>query len=105
MNKDKNTMTELVQLVIEWGNKRGLIQERYSTRQMLKVMEEVGELAGALAKRKHIDTVDAIGDSFVTLIILSAQLDLDPAECLRFAYEQISERKGKTVDGVFIKES
>lgn len=98
-------MTELVKLVIEWGNKRGLIQERYATRQMLKVMEEVGELAGALAKRNDNDIVDAVGDSFVTLIILSAQLGLDPAECLSFAYDQISERKGQTVDGVFIKES
>ena len=105
MNMNQHTMTELVQLVIEWGNKRGLIQERYATRQMLKVTEEIGELAGALAKRNDDAIVDAIGDSFVTLIILSAQLRLDPAACLNFAYEQIAERKGQTVDGVFIKES
>ena len=98
-------MTELVQLVIEWGNQRGLLQERYATRQMLKVTEEIGELAGALAKRKDTEIVDAIGDSFVTLIILSSQLGLDPAQCLNFAYDQIAERKGKTIDGVFIKES
>lgn len=105
MNMNQHTMTELVQLVIEWGNQRGLLQERYATRQMLKVMEEVGELAGSLAKRKDNDIVDAIGDSFVTLIILSAQLGMDPAACLNFAYEQIANRKGQTVDGVFIKES
>lgn len=96
-------MTELVQLVIEWGNQRGLLQERYATRQMLKVTEEIGELAGALAKRKETEIVDAIGDSFVTLIILSSQLGFDPAQCLNFAYDQIAERKGETVDGVFIK--
>ena len=102
---NQRTMTELVQLVIEWGNQRGLLQERYATRQMLKVTEEVGELAGALAKRKETEIVDAIGDSFVTLIILSSQLGFDPAQCLNFAYDQIAERKGETVDGVFIKES
>jgi NTP pyrophosphatase (non-canonical NTP hydrolase) len=105
MNINQHTMTELVQLVIEWGNKRGLLQERYATRQMLKVTEEIGELAGALAKRNEIDIMDAVGDSFVTLIILSAQLGLDPAACLNFAYEQIADRKGQTIDGVFIKES
>ena len=102
---NQRTMTELVQLVIEWGNQRGLLQERYATRQMLKVTEEIGELAGALAKRKDTEIVDAIGDSFVTLIILSSQLGLDPAQCLNFAYDQIAERKGETIDGVFIKES
>lgn len=70
---------------------------------MLKVTEEIGELAGSIAKNKRDDTIDAIGDSFVTLIILSAQLGLDPAECLQQAYNEIANRKGETVDGVFIK--
>jgi len=100
---DKMNFTELIQATIEWGNQRGLIQERNATRQMLKVTEEIGELAGSIAKNKREDTIDAIGDSFVTLIILSAQLGLDPAECLRQAYDEIADRKGETVDGVFIK--
>jgi NTP pyrophosphatase (non-canonical NTP hydrolase) len=96
--------TELIQATIEWGNQRGLIQERNASRQMLKVMEEVGELAGSLAKNKRDETIDAIGDSLVTIIILSAQLGLDPTECLQTAYWEIANRKGKTVDGVFVKE-
>lgn len=96
--------TELIQSTIEWGNQRGLIQERHASRQMLKVMEEVGELAGSLAKDKRDETIDAIGDSLVTIIILSAQLGLDPTECLQAAYDEIAERKGKTVNGVFVKE-
>jgi Phosphoribosyl-ATP pyrophosphohydrolase. len=95
--------TELIQATIEWGSQRGLIQERNATRPMLKVTEEIGELAGSLAKNKREDTIDAIGDSFVTLIILSAQLGLDPADCLQQAYNEIPDRKGETVDGVFIK--
>jgi len=96
--------TELIQATIEWGNQRGLIQERNATRQMLKVTEEIGELAAAISRNKRDDTIDAIGDSLVTLIILSAQLGLDPAECLRQAYDEIVDRKGTTVDGVFVKE-
>ena len=95
--------TELIQATIEWGNQRGLIQERNATRQMLKVTEEIGELAGSLAKNKREDTIDAIGDSFVTLIILSAQLGLDPRDCLQQEYNEIADRKGETVDGVFVK--
>lgn len=96
--------TELIQAVIEWGNNRDLIHRQNASRQMLKVTEEIGELAAAISRNKHEDTVDAIGDSFVTLIILSAQLGLDPADCLKQAYSEIAGRKGKTVDGVFVKD-
>jgi len=65
---------------------------------------EVGELASAVAKDNEDATVDAIGDVLVTIIILSAQLELSPWYCLESAYEEIRNRKGKTVDGVFIKE-
>ena len=98
------TFEELQEAVLEWGSQRGLIQERNATRQMLKVTEEIGELAGSLAKDNREETIDAIGDSFVTLIILSAQLGLDPSECLQQAYNEIAGRKGETIDGVFIKD-
>ncbi len=71
---------------------------------MIKVVEEVGELAAALLKNNESGIVDSIGDSFVTLIILSAQLGLDPTQCLNAAYKEIADRKGKTVNGTFIKE-
>ena len=44
------------------------------------------------------------GDVIVTLIILSNQLNIDFVECLERAYDKISKRKGKTIDGAFIKE-
>ena len=96
-------MSELVKLVVEWGEKRDLIKPENSNRQMLKVFEEIGELASGLARNNRTDIIDAIGDSFVTLIILSAQMDLDVELCLNSAYNEISNRKGKTVNGVFLK--
>ena len=45
-----------------------------------------------------------MGDIFVTLIILCDQLNLDLVDCLARAYEKIKDRKGKTINGVFIKE-
>lgn len=98
------TMTELTQFVIEWGKDRNLIERKNADKQMIKVVEEVGELAAALLKNSESGIVDSIGDSFVTLIILSAQLGLDPTQCLNAAYKEIADRKGKTVNGTFIKE-
>jgi NTP pyrophosphatase (non-canonical NTP hydrolase) len=71
---------------------------------MLKVMEEVGETTGALLKGKEDELKDGIGDILVTVIILSQQLGYSPTECLQLAYDEIADRKGKTIDGVFVKD-
>ena len=89
--------------VHKWADSRGLLSNGDANRQMLKVIEEIGELAGSMAKKKDEDIVDAIGDSFVTLIILSHQLGHDPDRCLYHALGEISGRNGRMIDGVFIK--
>jgi len=96
-------MRELTNLIIQWAYDRGL-QTMDPTKQMLKLTEEVGELAGSLAKKRMTDSIDAIGDIYVVLTILSLQLDLNIEECVKAAYDVIKNRKGKVVDGVFIKE-
>lgn len=45
-----------------------------------------------------------MGDIFVTLIVLCNQLGINCVKCLEMAYEKISKRCGKTVNGTFIKE-
>ena len=83
---------------------KSLLKEENSHAQMLKVLEEVGETAGAILKKKNQEIIDGLGDSFVTLIILCYQLGLEPKECLSTAWNEIKNRKGKTVDGTFIRE-
>jgi NTP pyrophosphatase (non-canonical NTP hydrolase) len=90
--------------VIEWANERGLIKEENATKQFIKLTEEVGELASALLKKDPYETIDAIGDINIVLIILCEQLGLNMSECVNSAYNEIKERKGKLVDGTFIKE-
>lgn len=97
------TFDDLIDNVINWANDRSILKEENASKQMLKVMEEVGETAGALAKNKIDELKDGIGDSFVTLIILAAQKGFTPAECLEAAWNEIKDRQGKTVNGVFIK--
>ena len=53
---------------------------------------------------KNKEIIDGLGDSFVTLIILCYQLDLEPKQCLQSAWDEIKNRKGKTVNGTFIRE-
>ena len=91
-------------LVLKWADERGLLKAENAPRQMLKLIEEVGELAGAMAKNKPGDIVDAIGDIQVVLIILSKQLGYDYEQCLVDAYNVIKERKGKLINGVFVKD-
>ena len=97
-------LSNMNDLVLKWADERGLLKAENAPRQMLKLMEEVGELAGAMAKNKQGDIIDAIGDIQVVLIILSKQLGIDYKESLIYAYNEIKERKGKLINGVFVKD-
>ena len=97
------TTGELFLAIEEWGKERNIISPENRGRQALKVMEEVGETMAALARGNRAELKDGIGDSIVTLIILAAQSGLSAHDCLHSAYNEIKDRKGKTVDGVFIK--
>jgi len=101
---DEPTFDELAYSVKLWAESRDLIKKENVSRQMLKVMEEVGETAASIARGNRDLIKDGIGDSFVTLIILSWQNGIDPTECLRAAWEEIKDRKGTTENGVFIKQ-
>lgn len=96
-------MTDLIKNIQNWVSDRNL--ETQDPRiQMCKTMEEMGELANAINKGNKIDAMDGIGDVVVTLICISMQLGVDFNECLKMAYDEIKHRKGKMVNGMFVKE-
>lgn len=97
-------MRELIESVEEWAIERDLDQAD-SSKQFLKVGEEIGEVARSLARSDREGLKDGIGDVVVTLIILGMQNGLALEECLECAYKEIKERKGKTINGVFVKEA
>lgn len=97
-------MNELIEDVQIWAMDKNL-QNADSSKQFLKVVEEVGEVAAALARNDKEMLTDGIGDVVVTLIILASQNGLSLEECLQTAYNEIKGRKGKTINGVFVKES
>lgn len=92
----------LIELVEEWSVDREL-NVADPSKQFLKVTEEIGEIAAALARDNRNDLEDALGDTVVTLIILAQQKGLALEDCLTVAYNVIKDRNGEMKDGVFIK--
>ena len=103
MKYDMNIF-ELIEAVESWAIERGL-DKADTSKQFLKVTEEVGEVARSLARSDKEGLKDGIGDVVVTLIILAMQNELILEECLQAAYDEIKDRKGKMLNGVFVKES
>ena len=100
--------TDLITKINEWADERNLKQADPKI-QWMRITEEVGEILDVLLKpTKFTDPQmalkDAVGDTLVTIIVLAHQLDLDVTECLSIAYEEIKNRKGKMVNGTFVKE-
>ena len=110
-------MKKLVNKVIKWAEDRNIIEGSDPSRQIYKTMEEATELAvaiGAWSQEANqdegdvegpaLEAKDAIGDITVTLIIIAEQLGFTFEDCLWTAWEEIKDRKGRIVNGVFVKE-
>ena len=98
------TFEKLKKEVLHWGKEKGILKPENQLKQMGKMVSEVGELCDAIIKENADDQCDAIGDTLVTIIILSQQLGYDPVKCLEVAYNEIKNRTGKTINGTFIKD-
>lgn len=121
----KMTFEELKEKVLEWADDKDLLHSKNADKQFMKFIEEVfefktefdnwvflREMCGFVtdeelmymgAKSLTVNKKLEMGDVFVTLIILCEQLGIDPVYCLSKAYEKISKRTGKTINGQFIK--
>lgn len=163
-------MNNLIKNIEQWANDRNIINGSTPQKQMLKLMEEFGELVAGHNKNDMEFIKDSIGDCVVVLTIIQKQLNgknlhfiydieksaglgeknaeyylfcistalgkssyfalkndkrallhyleeiwiglirystlkgLDFKECVQHAYDQIKDRKGKMIDGVFVKE-
>ena len=98
-------MLETKNKVVQWAKDRNLIEGATPDKQFLKLAEEMGELGSGLAKNNQDEIKDAIGDMMVVLTIMAEQLGMTVDEWYAHAYNEIKDRKGKMVDGVFVKES
>lgn len=107
-----NNFEDLKTNVLSWADDKDLLHSENADKQFMKFIEEVFEFKSAfeivkllnINEHSFFDMMLEMGDIFVTLIILCKQIGMDPEDCLSMAYEKISKRKGKTINGQFIKE-
>ena len=90
--------------VEQWFIDRNL-QSLNGAGQIVKLTEEVRELEDAFISDDRAEEIDAVGDIMVVLIGYCLQRNLSLQGCLETAYEEIKDRKGRVVDGIFIKEA
>lgn len=97
------TAYHLIQNITQWHRDRNLIDGSDDKSQFAKLIQEAGELSDNICKGKNV--ADDIGDMIVVLINIAERNGLTIEECLQQAWDDIKDRKGRMVDGVFIKES
>lgn len=98
------TFEELMHNVEQWGHDKGILLSGDPKTQLLKTVSELGELADNIAKGDHLAAEDDFGDILVTLILLAKMCDIELVNCLAGAYNIISQRTGKMVNGTFVKD-
>ena len=86
-----------------WAQDRGLYDKGDTKTQFAKLMEESGELARAVLKDDKKEFIDAIGDMVVVLTNLAYLGGTNIEHCIDSAYDVIRKRKGKMVNGTFVK--
>ena len=91
------------ELIREWAKVRGLYDKGDAKTQYIKLQEEAGELAKALLKNDEPEIIDAIGDIVVVLTNLSHLAGYKIEDCIQAAYDVISKRTGKMINGTFVK--
>jgi NTP pyrophosphatase (non-canonical NTP hydrolase) len=97
-------LTNELQPIRNWANDRNLIVEGDVSTQFLKLTEEVGELAQSIFKKQDDEFVDALGDIVVVLTNMAAMKGIKLEHCVNSAYNVIKDRKGKMINGTFVKE-
>ena len=119
-------LEDLEKKVVEWANAKGIMNKSNSKYQLSKTIEECGEILQALLaydQYAHSDSIyddpdresklnelesdlrSEYGDAIVTLIIGMALSGMSLTECLSSAYNKISKRSGKMINGQFVKDA
>jgi hypothetical protein len=100
--EEKLEFDTLVNKVINWHQDRNLIDGSSDKDQALKLLQELGELSDSICKGGDIK--DDIGDMLVVMLNITTRNKVSLSQCLAKAWEDIKDRKGKMIDGIFVKE-
>lgn len=93
---------KVIEKVKQWHHDRNLIDGSTDKDQYLKLLEEVFELQTNIMKGRPV--IDDIGDIVVVLINIAERNGLTLEQCLTHAYNDIKDRKGRMIEGIFVKD-
>jgi len=97
-------MRTLNKLIIEWAKDKGILRYGTTFSQWKKTEEEVCELHNAIITDDKEEIIDALGDIYVTILIQAEMQGVKLEDCIASAYNVISKRTGKMVNGTFVKD-
>lgn len=100
---EPDLLYDRVQDIIQWHHDRNLIDGSTDEKQLGKLEEEFNELKDSIANNKT--PIDDIGDMIVVLINIAVRNNLSLLDCLDCAWGDIKDRKGRMIDGIFVKEA
>ena len=89
----------------DWANERNIIEKGDAKTQLIKLYEETGELSEALLKDNKEDIIDAIGDCVIVLTNLAEMAGTNIEDCILSAYNEVSTRTGRMINGTFVKDT
>lgn len=103
---DADVFIHLIDNVFSWGIERNMTSAGGATAlaQITKLKEEVGELEEALIGSNAEKIVDGIGDALVVLIQISRLSGYGLYDCLAHSWNEIKDRKGVMIAGIFVKQ-
>ena len=96
---------KMFELIRQWADERGIYDKGDTKTQLIKLQEEMGELAKATLEKDQAEVIDAIGDMVVVLTNLAHLNNVNIETCIAEAYNVISKRTGKMVNGTFVKDA
>ena len=106
-------MNELIEKTRQWFHDKGIIANSTPLKQLEKTQEELIEIRDAVIRHEYAEggteefkrneIKDGIGDTVVTLIGVCEMYGFTLEDCLQQAYDVISKRSGKMINGVFVK--
>ena len=91
-------------LIRKWAKDRDIYEKGDIKTQLIKLYEETGELSQSILKNDKDAIIDAIGDSIVVLTNLAEFNGVSIESCIRTAFDEISSRTGRMVNGTFVKD-
>ena len=92
-------------LIRQWASEREIYSKGDIKTQLIKLYEETGELSKAILDNDKEGIIDAIGDSIVVLTNLAEFADTTVETCMQSAYDEISSRTGRMINGTFVKDN